>query len=40
MAYVAYHLHWQHDQLLTMEHTERLRWVDEVSKINQRLNES
>ena len=40
MAYVAYHLHWQHDELLTMEHPERLRWVDEVSKVNQCLNES
>ena len=40
MAYLAYHLHWQYGELLTMEHPERLRWVNEVSNINRRLNES
>ena len=40
MAYLAYHLHWPQDQLLDMEHPERLLWIGEVSKINQRLNES
>jgi hypothetical protein len=39
LAYLAYHLHWPEDQLLDMEHIDRIRWVDEVSKINQRLNE-
>ena len=38
LAYLAYHLHWPQDQLLTMEHPDRLRWVEEVSRINQRLN--
>ncbi|NJO40776.1 MAG: hypothetical protein HC769_02625 [Cyanobacteria bacterium CRU_2_1] len=40
VAYVAYHFHWTHEQVLTMEHPERLRWVNEIAKINQRLNES
>lgn len=40
LAYLAYHLHWPYDQLLQMEHAERLRWVEEVSSINKRLNES
>jgi hypothetical protein len=40
LAYLAYHLHWPYDQLLQMEHPERLRWVEEVSSINKRLNES
>ncbi len=40
MAYLAYYLHWPQDQLLNMEHRERLRWVEEVSSINQRLNEA
>jgi len=39
MAYLAYHLHWAQNQLLDMEHSDRLRWVEEVSRINQRLNE-
>ena len=40
LAYLAYYLHWPHNQLLDMEHMERRRWVGEVSDINQRLNES
>lgn len=40
LAFVAYHLHWPHEQLLDMEHAERLRWVDEVSDINQKLNDT
>ncbi|MCH8897871.1 MAG: hypothetical protein IIC33_06215 [Chloroflexi bacterium] len=40
LAYLAYHLHWPYDHLLNMEHAERLRWVGEVSKINQRLQEA
>jgi len=40
MAYLGYHLHWSHEQLLNLEHLERLRWVEEVSKINQRLTEA
>ncbi len=39
MAYLAYHLHWPMDELLCLEHPERLRWVGEVSRINSRLNE-
>ena len=27
VAYVAYHFHWPHEQLMTMEHAERRRWV-------------
>ena len=40
MAYLAYHLHWPYDQLLNLEHPDRLRWMEEVSKINQRRNEA
>jgi hypothetical protein len=40
MAYLAYHLHWPQEQLLNMEHGDRLLWIGEVSKINQRLNGS
>jgi hypothetical protein len=40
MAFVAYHLHWPYEQLLNMEHGERLRWVREVSSINRKLNQA
>ena len=39
VAYVAYYFHWPHDQVMAMEHRERQRWVAEISRINERLNE-
>lgn len=39
VAFVAYHFHWPHDQVLSLEHVERRRWVQEISNINGRLNE-
>jgi hypothetical protein len=40
VAYVAYYLHWPHDQIMRMEHRERRSWVKEVAKINQQLNDA
>jgi hypothetical protein len=38
VAYLAYHFHWPHAQLMTLDHIERRRWVSEVAKINERIN--
>jgi hypothetical protein len=35
---VAYHFHWPVDAILNLEHGERLRWLREISSINQRSN--
>jgi hypothetical protein len=40
VAYVAYHLHWPHDQILALEHLERQRWVRQVAEIVQRANDA
>jgi len=40
VAYLAYHFHWSHDQIMTMEHRDRQQWVAQVAQINQRLNNS
>jgi len=40
VAYLAYYLHWPYDQVMQLDHRERLRWVAEVARINQRLNEA
>jgi hypothetical protein len=40
VAYVSYHLGWPYDQVMGMEHRERQRWVAEVAKINERMNEA
>jgi hypothetical protein len=38
MAFIAYHLHWSHDELMNLDHLERLRWCDEISRINRALD--
>jgi len=40
VAFIAYYLHWPHRQIMSLDHGERRRWVAEVSRINQQLNES
>jgi hypothetical protein len=40
VAYIAYHFHWPHEEIMGMEHHERRRWVDEIAAINRRVNET
>jgi len=40
VAFVAYHFHWGHDEVLNMPHWERQRWCEEISAINDRLSEA
>jgi hypothetical protein len=40
VAYLAYYLHWSHEGIMSLDHRERQRWVNEVSRINQRLNDA
>lgn len=39
MAFIAYHLHWSHTEVMSLEHEERKRWCEEISKINRRLSD-
>ena len=39
VAFIAYHFHWSHDEIVTMEHKDRRKWCDEISKINNKFNE-
>ncbi len=39
VAFVAYYFHWAHDDVLNMPHLERKAWCEEISKINDNLNE-
>jgi len=39
VAYLAYYFHWSHSEMMDMTHTERLRWVTELARINRTLNE-
>jgi hypothetical protein len=35
---VAFHFHWPPETIVNLPHSERLRWVKEISAINQRMN--
>jgi len=39
VAYVAYHLHWSLDDILDLEHHDRLTYVAEIARINTRMSE-
>ncbi|HEY8980395.1 hypothetical protein IAG44_12265 [Streptomyces roseirectus] len=39
VAYVAYHFHWQREEILDLTHEERRQWVAEIARINTRVNE-
>ena len=38
VAYIAYYFHWPADQVMEMEHVDRRRWVNEIGKMNNRIN--
>jgi hypothetical protein len=40
VAFIAYHFHWPEEQLMNMEHPQRRRWVQEISKINREMSKS
>ncbi|WP_313934910.1 MULTISPECIES: DUF6760 family protein [Nostoc] len=35
VACIAFHFHWSLADILTLEHSERQRWVNEIGKIVQ-----
>ena len=37
VAYLAYYLHWQPEDLLDMEHGDRRMWVRQVADIHRRV---
>jgi hypothetical protein len=38
VAYVAYHFHWDLENILDLEHPERHRYVAEIARINERIS--
>ncbi len=38
LAFVAYYLHWPHAEVLALEHGERRRWCQEISRLHRELN--
>ena len=39
MAFIAYYLHWSREEIMQLEHAERRRWCEEISRINRELND-
>ena len=39
VAYLSHYLSWSYEQVMALEHRERQRWVAEVSRMNERINE-
>ena len=40
IAFIAYHFKWDHDEIMAMEHRDRRRWCEEITRINKQLNEA
>jgi len=38
MAFIAYHFHWSHAELMDLDHGERRRWCRQISEVNRRLD--
>jgi len=38
VAFIAYHFHWPLEEIVNLEHRERQRWVEEISRINRELS--
>jgi hypothetical protein len=39
MAFIAFHFHWSLDEIMSLDHPERRRWLTAISRLNQRLND-
>ncbi|WP_425218104.1 DUF6760 family protein [Tumidithrix helvetica] len=33
VAFIAFHFHWALEDILTLTHSDRRRWVEEISKL-------
>ncbi len=34
VAYLSYYFHWPYNQVMSLDHHERRRWVEHVARIN------
>ena len=39
VAFVAYHFNWSRSEIMELSHSERQRWCEEISAINDRINQ-
>ncbi|MFZ0388948.1 MAG: DUF6760 family protein [Calditrichia bacterium] len=39
IAFIAYYFHWPRGEIMDLEHRERRRWCEEISRINREVNQ-
>lgn len=39
VAFIAYHFGWSREEIMEMPHEERQRWCEEISNINEQMND-
>jgi hypothetical protein len=39
VAYVAFHFHWSMSEILDLEHAERQRYVEQIGRLNTRIEQ-
>ncbi|MGW6412623.1 DUF6760 family protein [Streptomyces vinaceus] len=39
IAFIAYHFHWPHSEVLDLEHVRRRAFINQISRINRLLRE-
>jgi len=39
VAFIAYYFNWSHDEILSLPHEERKQWCEEISRINEQMNQ-
>ena len=40
VAFIAYYFKWSQEEIMNLEHRDRRRWCEEISKINSKLNDT
>ena len=40
VAFIAYHFGWSREEIMALPHDERKRWCEEISDINEEMNQS
>lgn len=40
MSFISYYFHWPEEEVMKLEHRQRRRWCQEISRINRDLNPS
>lgn len=40
VAFIAYHFGWSREEIMALPHEERKRWCEEISAINEEMNQT